>query len=106
MGRYCAVPATRDRPICRRNAGLCCKNTSLAATHGGDPMTWLWLLLGVWRSWLGGGIGKDFAKPVQLPAVALLAVAASWHHPIYIMAVNAAMVIILARGYGHGPMLR
>lgn len=71
-------------------------------------MTYLFLFLGLWRSWLGGGIGKDWPTAhglmwVQYVALVSTMFAASgdWR----IGAVNASMALLLARGYGHGPML-
>ena len=69
----------------------------------------VYLLLGAWRSWLGGGIGKDWPTRhgiawVQYLALAAVPFGASW--PDWHLALtNYIGVLLLARGYGHGPML-
>lgn len=69
----------------------------------------LFLMLGLWRSWLGGGIGKDFPPKfltgTQYIALLGLVMAASWPN-WRVGGVNALGLLLLARGYIHGPMLR
>jgi hypothetical protein len=68
-------------------------------------------LLGLWRSWLGGGIGKDWPFKsgltwLQYALALLLVYAATWHDPWQVTAIDGVGVILLARIYGHGPMLQ
>jgi hypothetical protein len=73
-------------------------------------MIYIYLLLGLWRSWLGGGIGKDWPmhnglRAVQCVLLALLSMVAT--HPNWqVGAINAVGLLVLAVGYGHAPMLR
>lgn len=74
-------------------------------------MSFLFLLLGLWRCWLGGGIGKDWPvksglRYVQLIALLLLVYAATWHASWQITLIDAIALLAIARGYGHGPMLQ
>lgn len=73
-------------------------------------MNYLFLALGLWRSWLGGGIGKDWPITkglgmLQYAAAILLAFAAN-HWAWKIGLIDGLGIIALARVYGHGPMLR
>lgn len=74
-------------------------------------MEFLFLLLGLWRCWLGGGIGKDWPvksglRYVQLIALLLLVYAATWHASWQVTLIDAIAIALIARGYGHGPMLQ
>lgn len=69
----------------------------------------LFLTLGLWRCWLGRGIGDGFpvAKGltyVQYAAALLLVYIATWADPWQITLVDAIGVLALARIYGHTPM--
>lgn len=71
----------------------------------------LWLLLGIWRCWLGGGIGKDWPmksglRYVQYSAALLLVYFATWPLSWELTLIHAIGVLALARIYGHGPMLQ
>lgn len=74
-------------------------------------MEFAFLFLGLWRCWLGGGIGKDWPvksglRYVQLIAILLLVYIATWHAPWHITLIDAIAILLVARGYGHGPMLQ
>lgn len=67
-------------------------------------MSALWVILGSWRLWLGGGIGAGFLKWAQLPVLVLLAFDAS---PVWWpFIINAIGLLVLARGFPHGYMLK
>lgn len=63
-------------------------------------------LLGLWRLWLGGGLGKS-AIAAEYGMVLVLA-ALQWgtsHMSWQLCAVDAVGILFLARSLGHGPML-
>jgi len=69
-------------------------------------MNWLFLLVGAWRIWLGGGILKDWplkngVEWLQYVLILTLALFASdsWRHGV----TNGIGLLVLARIYGHGP---
>lgn len=73
-------------------------------------MIWFWLLLGLWRDWLGRGIGdgwpiKKGLTQLQYAAGLLLVYLATWHDPWPVTLIDAIGVLALARWYQHGPML-
>lgn len=73
-------------------------------------MELFWLLLGLWRCWLGGGIGKDWPAhsrtAVQLLSGMVLVAIATWSAPWDLTLIHAIAIVAVARIYGHGPMLQ
>ena len=74
-------------------------------------MELLWLTLGLWRCWLGGGIGKNWPiksgiTSLQLAAALLLVYLATWPLTWQLTLIHAIGVLAIARLHGHGPMLQ
>lgn len=74
-------------------------------------MIWLFATLGLWRCWLGGGIGKGWPVKsgltyVQYSAALLIAFLATWHSAWPVTLVDGVGILALARWHGHGPMLQ
>lgn len=69
------------------------------------------LCLGLWRCWLGGGIGKDWPIKrgltwLQYAVLAVIVGAARWGEYWAYPVMEWVCILILARGLGHGPMLQ
>jgi len=74
-------------------------------------MSFALLSLGLWRCWLGGGIGKDWPIKrgltwLQYAVLAVIVAVARWDQYWAYPVMEWASILILARGLGHGPMLQ